>query len=328
MMTRVPIGVAFDDNYAIPGMVTILSLLENAKDSTFYEIKVFCEDSLSQDNKNRITKYIESHWKEKATIELIELNGAFDNAPTRFHLSKVAYYRLLMHNFLDLDKIIWCDVDTIIRGDFSDLYNTDLEGHYIGACVCASAIVNPDECFFKGNSFNHTYFSSGVMLVDLDKFRKEKIENEFFKVIERHGEELLFLDQDVLNQVIKGNYKELPWRYNSYCDIYKSQFGNRYYKKIKEIYDDKYLAEEFNNVVVSHYEGSNGKPWTKKGFRKEWFNIAMRTPFKKDVIKMYKEVKPMINIKSYTKKIEETARQMRRKACVFSKRRSINTKAP
>jgi len=312
-MIRIPIVLAFDDNYAMPGMVTILSLLENAKDSTFYDIKVLCEDNLSKGNRNRIAKYIEYDWKEKATIEFIELDGDFDNAPTKFHLSKVAYYRLLIHKLLDLDKVIWCDVDTIIRGDFCDMYNTDLEGAYIGACVCVTAMVNPEKCFFKGNSFNHKHFSSGVMLMNLARFRKEKLENKFFKAIEEHGGNLLFLDQDILNEVIKGYYKELPWRYNSHCDIYKSQFGDSYYKKIKQIYDDKYLIEEFNNVVVSHYEGTDGKPWTKKGFRKEWFDIAIRTPFREEAIKKYKDIKPLINVKAYIKKIKEIIRKIRRK---------------
>ena len=49
-------NVAFDDNYTLPGMVTILSMLQNSEKDTFYEIKVLCGKELSTNNKVEINK--------------------------------------------------------------------------------------------------------------------------------------------------------------------------------------------------------------------------------------------------------------------------------
>lgn len=45
---KIPIVLAADENYAMPLSVTIISILENANDTTFYDIYVLVEGVFSE----------------------------------------------------------------------------------------------------------------------------------------------------------------------------------------------------------------------------------------------------------------------------------------
>ncbi len=292
-MNKIPVVFAFDDNYALPGSVAIMSLIENAAPDTFYDVFVMCSDDLNVGNRELNLRHIERLYHGKASLSFIDVGNYFEDAPLTFHFTRTAYYRLLIHKYLtEYDKVIWCDVDVLFRGDFSGLYELDISNYYLGACISAIAIKNPDQCNFKGNTYSHDFFSSGVSLLNLKRFRTENIEEKFFEVLEKHGENLLFLDQDILNEVCGCSYLKIPIRYNLFRDIHKHQFKESYSRQFKGIFSKEDLKTEFDNAVVSHYEGSAGKPWSKTGFVKEWYLYAFRSAFPEKALLSYKENKP------------------------------------
>ena len=62
---------------------------------------------------------------------------------------------------------------------------------------------------------NGRYFNSGVLLMDLVKWRQQHLTQKLFRWLEQVGTtKILWGDQDALNGVIDGDFVELPKKYN------------------------------------------------------------------------------------------------------------------
>ena len=62
---------------------------------------------------------------------------------------------------------------------------------------------------------NGRYFNSGVLLMDLTKWRQQKLAQKLFQWLEQvGGTKILWGDQDALNGVIDGEFVELPKNFN------------------------------------------------------------------------------------------------------------------
>ena len=76
------------------------------------------------------------------------------------------------------DKIIYCDVDTVIIKDLSPLFNLGINNY----CI-AGVKENRDSAYCKMLKIkNNTYFNAGVLLMNLKKIRE--IPNISEKLIE------------------------------------------------------------------------------------------------------------------------------------------------
>ena len=53
----------------------------------------------------------------------------------RDYYSKTTYYRLFIAEmFTEYTKAVYIDSDTIVQGDISEFFNTDIKDAYVGAC--------------------------------------------------------------------------------------------------------------------------------------------------------------------------------------------------
>ena len=103
--------------------------------------------------------------------------------------------------FPEEQRMLWLDIDTIVDRDISELFETDLNGCYIGAAIEPERCVKP-----------FVYFNAGVLLEDLEKLRDGKC-LELIDYINRN--KLSFPDQDVYNILCQGRIKPIDPIYNS-----------------------------------------------------------------------------------------------------------------
>jgi lipopolysaccharide biosynthesis glycosyltransferase len=99
-------------------------------------------------------------------------------APPSLAESTPHYYRLLAPYCLpERSRAIYMDADTMLCGDPLALWNSDLKGHLLAAtrdylpCV-KDAITNWEQL---GLTPDARYFNSGVMVIDLERWRKEDL---------------------------------------------------------------------------------------------------------------------------------------------------------
>ena len=252
MHKEIPIFFSTDDNY-IPYLdVAIASLIENASKDYKYRIIVL-NTGLNPDN---IAK-VKQNECDGFTIDFIDISENVKDIKSCFknlyHFSIVTYYRLFIASlFPQYDKIIYLDCDVVVLGDVSKLYNTELEDNILGAVtdqyVCNTrefriyaekAIgVNPD-----------TYFNAGVLVISLEQFRKNDIENKFINLITEHDFDLLDPDQAYLNYLCFGKTHILPNGWNKspteiICEGNKNIVHYNLYKKPWQ-YDDVIDGEFF-----------------------------------------------------------------------------------
>ena len=103
------------------------------------------------------------------------------------------------------------DADIICKDDILPLWQLDLQGKVLAAARDYGEDRSCDRIGLK----NGRYFNSGVILMDLTKWRRQKLTQKLFRWLEQVGStKILWGDQDALNGVIDGWFTELPKIYN------------------------------------------------------------------------------------------------------------------
>lgn len=211
----IPIFFAADDNYAPYLGVTLQSMLANASKDYFYKIYVL-NTKLTDLNYKRLEKFN----CENASIEFVNVKRKLDKITTKLHLrdyySKATYYRFFISSlFPQYNKALYLDCDIIVLGDISQLYNNELGNNYAGAIheeVMAEVKVFGDYVEQALGIECGKYFNAGILLMNLEQFRKQDIENKFVDLLGKY-KFAVTQDQDYLNVICKGNmaYFDLGW---------------------------------------------------------------------------------------------------------------------
>lgn len=249
---EIPIFFSTDDNY-IPYLdVAIASLIANASKENNYRIIVL-NTGLKEEN---ITK-VKLNERPGFVIDFIDISKQIENIKSRFknvyHFSIVTYYRLFISSlFPQYDKIVYLDCDLVVLGDISELYHTELEENILGAVVDHFVTTTKEFRAYAEKSIGvnpDTYFNAGVLLINLDEFRKNDIENKFINLITEYDFDLLDPDQAYLNYLCYGKIQLLPNGWNKApaaikCEGNKNIVHYNLYKKPWQ-YDDVIEGEYF-----------------------------------------------------------------------------------
>lgn len=119
------------------------------------------------------------------------------------HYSYMTLMRSVLSKVLPNEHVVLLlDPDTVVCGDISPLFRTDISNYFFAAVPEVR---------------NHThvknpYYNAGVMLMNLDKFRSERIDDTIIQTL--NTTHLLHLEQDALNFVCDKNILALPSTYN------------------------------------------------------------------------------------------------------------------
>jgi len=81
-----------------------------------------------------------------------------------------------------VSKILYIDCDTLYTGNIKELYDTGIGSDYIFAAVRDLWPASYNRAI--GLDAHELYYSSGILLIDLDKWRKLSCENTLMKAAE------------------------------------------------------------------------------------------------------------------------------------------------
>ena len=272
MMNTVPILLTFDGNMSFPAGVCLYSLLASAKESTFYDIIVF-----HSGDKPEVTglKELEANF-ENFCLSFVSVGDAFKGAYEIRGVTYATYYRLLAPSVLpDYDKIIYFDVDMIIRRDLSDLFfSTKLDNKYLGAIYATTMNTDPVTMKYveQIGAVPGEYFAASFLVMNLAEMRKDNLVPCFIQMAENNYR---FQDQDILNIVCKGKIDPISSIFSisvgAYCLLETdSAFVNS--KFAPEPFDE---ARTLSNI---HYNGP--KPWNTWCPNMDiWWEYYRRSPF-------------------------------------------------
>ena len=211
LRNEIHIGFGIDKNFGKFAGITITSLAHNNLDNDLI-IHIIYDELLPEDMQK--LKQTEQLYRNLTLhfYQITSTEGMTFIVPEG-HITQAMYYRYLFGEMLpkEITKIIYMDADIICKGDILPLWQTDLQGKVIGAV----RDYGEDRSCGRIGLKNGRYFNSGVLLIDLTKWRHQKLTQQLFKWLEQvGGTKILWGDQDALNGVIDGGFTELPNIYN------------------------------------------------------------------------------------------------------------------
>jgi lipopolysaccharide biosynthesis glycosyltransferase len=234
----VSVALACTDNYAHYCAETIVSLLLNSKENTFYDFYII-QDKLRKDYQERIIKL-----KQIKDFNINFIDIAVDENENKIMKNPMRYRLKLASMLPNLDKVIYSDCDVTFLGGLEELWNEDMDDYYIGACLeifkknlakyfRSSYNINMEDYGVREGDF---YYNSGMLLMNLKKIRNEGAEEKIIDFTKKYPE-APFLDQDAINLVFHDKLKPIPIKWNtlvSYNTIQKRKIDKRFLQLWKE----------------------------------------------------------------------------------------------
>ena len=209
----VDIVLCTDDNYVMPTAVLMTSIghANKALDIHYHIVTA----GLSQASQDAL---IRNKGSERSSISYYTIDESFlKDCPVRpgEHVSIATYFRLMLPTILpqSITKVLYIDGDIICVDSIEELWNIPLDG--IAAAAAPDMRCNDIRNLNRLSlGSNDEYLNAGVMLINLDWWRQNDVQNKAIRFISENQNVCLFHDQDALNVVLHGNMQQFPIRYN------------------------------------------------------------------------------------------------------------------
>jgi lipopolysaccharide biosynthesis glycosyltransferase len=251
----IPVFFATDDNYVPFVSVAMKSLLDNASSEYFYNIHILTDDGIPEEHVEMLKQNMTPN--SKLIIDMVD--PYIEKIEKNLHMSLRDYYtvsifyRLFIADlYPEYHKAIYLDCDIVVPGDISKMYNIDTEGNIFGAITDDVIATNPDFCVYARDGVGvdaDKYFNSGVLLMDLDKYREEKVLDTFINLLTTYNFETAAPDQDYLNAICKDKIKYLDkgWDLMPVGDKYEGEINLIHYNNFRKpwYYDDVPYGDVF-----------------------------------------------------------------------------------
>jgi len=208
----VSVVLCADKNIEVGLHVTLYSLLESSGHRFRINLVLKGYDSHDLDKIYDTLDPFEGRYE----LRIVEADDSVFTKCRGLHGNRLPYMKLLLPELLDDDRLIYLDSDLIIRRDLSELFGLDMRGYAVAACATEIEWQADGEFLMSlGLNEKAKYFNSGVLLIDLQQWRKLGITKKCLEFAEKYQRELISHDQTVLNCVFYQNqFFELDWSYN------------------------------------------------------------------------------------------------------------------
>lgn len=267
MTARTDIAMGFDARYAPHAAAVVASVIRHAPGGRFRFI--FVHDGIEEGLRKRVESVAPGQdflWLQVSDDDLPEFEYG--------HLSRAILFRLGLEALAprECGRILYLDSDTAVMGDVRELAAQDLKGEAIGAVQ--DQYVDAAEFAVRWGlpAGDARYFNSGVLVIDLERVRAERLFTKAIEFVARHGSDKLpYGDQDSLNYVLWGRWRGLDPVWN-----------------VQRFVRPHAIADGRAPALV-HYIGLE-KPWLPNTWHPwawaYWENLK-RTPFEADVVRAY-----------------------------------------
>ena len=239
-MQEIAVVSCADENYAMPLAVTIRSMLDSLRRDC--RVRLFILDGgITPASQARLV----ASWKDsRLTVEFLRPDvDLVRDLPVSEHISAAAYLRLLMPSLLpaEVSRVIYLDADMLVRRDLAELWAEeqggfaalavqDLAAPYFNAetsipgfddkkkhLAAFTPIANYRElCLSPANK----YFNSGLMVIDVAQWRRDRIGDQVLNCLREHREHVLWWDQYALNVVLAERWRALDLQWNQGVHVY------------------------------------------------------------------------------------------------------------
>lgn len=256
---EVALACAADARYAMPLGAMLRSAVVHLDPARRLTVHVLAEGIRAGD-RDRVAR---SCAREGVTLHWIAADpDALRDLPTWGRMPRTTYQRLLLPDLLpDLGKLVWLDCDVVVAADLGRLWDIDMDGR---PALAVQDMVVPHvssrlgirDFRALGIPAEAKYFNAGVMVLDLQRWRRDDVAGRALEYLRAGGDRVLLWDQEGLNAALHGRWGELDPRWNQNASV----AGRRFFRRPRHMDAATYRLVVEDPWVV-HYCG-NLKPWS------------------------------------------------------------------
>ena len=249
--------ITCDDNYLFPARVCCQSVIQNHPNTELYFYVMHLESEC------KIVPFLKKQFPDKNIIDIV-IPDAITNCiriPRKYnaHVTIATYFRLFVIKYIpvNVDRILYMDVDAFCNRNFESIYSIDFKGNYIAGCYDYGFDLRPDvkrEVFSNlGLKDDTKYVNGGVLLFNLSQIRKDYKQEDIIMFMKRIEDKILFHDQDILNSFFLGRILIMP-----------KEMNMRPFHYSYNVINSRYLCRK---AYIIHY---GQKPWNEKFTDMAW----------------------------------------------------------
>lgn len=273
---NIPVVFTADQNFFPYLSVALQSIIDNASKLYTYDI-IIIDGGISKSQKKHLTSqlyginnFVIRYATINALLEVYDVESWWCSK----RMQPFVYSRLFLPVILrDYDKVIYLDSDICITVDIAELYSIELGNNLIGAVQDFGdrelqkyeSYLRETLCLHDG----HTYFNSGVTLMNIREMNRQNIFNRFIEIAIINNK--MAHDQNVLNACCQGSVLYLDKTWNA-------QWHVTFWPHFTFLTDEE-IQDIMDNAKIYHYNCRKPNILTQNALAIHWWSYARRTPF-------------------------------------------------
>ncbi len=267
---KISIAYAPDDNYVNQTVVSMKSALEHNEQVEF----IIMYSKLSAESMQKLGAV-------GGSLRLIKMDESqFADLTLSKWVTVQAWFRIKLPDLCkDLDKVLYLDCDTLIRGNLDELFSLDLTDKYLAG---VKDVWGVSKYVKRLGMKSGVYVNSGMLLFNCDYCRKEHFFDKVVEFAKNNAKIIEFCDQDSINKVVDEHKLVISPKYNLMDTWWR---GGYYEFEGKE--ETEYLQAK-ENPIIAHLTGL--KPAFKgcgNKFKDEWWEVAKKTKIYDELLRDY-----------------------------------------
>lgn len=268
---------ACNDYYIPQTGISIISVCENNKDIdniTFY----FLSDNVSDSNIQILENIVSKYNRKLEIIPFKQISYDLNISDLGRHIATI-YAKVFFSRIEGLNRAIYLDSDIVVVGSLQELWNTDLDGCYMGAVQTftkSRAVLGLPE--------DYPFFNDGMAIVNVDYCRKNDLIEKVKAVVDKFDGAPPVLSEGALNVVCKDHVKYISLRYNLMAGIlYFYRLDKKYLYQRLSVYPPEDISESCKHPVCIHYlTAFYNRPWftpCNHPYRDEYYKYQEMSPW-------------------------------------------------
>lgn len=268
----IPIVVVTDEHYVVLLAVLLKSMETNHKTGEKIQVYVV-EDGVTKISRKKLQ---DSIGPDMFNITWVSMKDAIPEGVKlpmdRTSFPITAYMRLFIATIVSpgTKKALFLDVDMMLLGEISELWETDLGHHAVGAVQDARVTTFDNEW---GGIFNYKelgiapdtkYMNSGLLLVNIEKWVAQDLTQRIIDCINENIKYANYADQYGLNVVLANEWLPLNPRWNCFASdnmlkpllihfisrkpIYKTYNNNPQFKMLFDAYLERTMFRNAKSI--------------------------------------------------------------------------------
>lgn len=257
----VHIAMATDEIYVRYMAATVASAIQSAAEDYTLAFHILA-DALAPGRKETMEAFI---GQKGHSVNWLQDTAREVDIPLTMYFTRAASMRLFLADMVSpaVERIVYLDSDTVVcPGGIARLAAADIGAHALGVVTDVNLDHRSHTERLDITEPAYRYFNSGVLVINLAKWRAENASQKHIDVLNAFRERLLLVDQDVLNQCWQHDICTLPLNFNLTSDNFVLPacfLGNR---KNRPYYTAHEIKAALQAPYVLHYVGSFvDKPW-------------------------------------------------------------------